>query len=897
MPAAPRPSTIIVTGDLTADWHIALARRGDGRGTSAWTAEDAVSVYGCPGGAALLADLVRALVARRGPRGGKRWRVASPPFETDGLTPRTPGLTHSFATWGVFTKVGAVTEADKEPRWRVRDFLGLDRLSAADGAPPAWKRVKADEPRPDILVLDDANLGFRDTDALWPAALGKGGRPGHIVLKMAGPTAQGPLWDRLIGRFAARLTVIVPISDLRQEAVTISQGLSWEVTATDLVRELATNPAISGLAAAANLIVSFGPDGALIRRSNRGGEPSYQLIFDPSHIEGEWARALPGGMVGYTTCMAGAVIDRVDPARADWLDGAVESGVAAMRAAHTHGYGPAGADATPGEANLRFPMAAVVETLANPAPALGRTSVPNWGEQRLGRAASWSILRDRIGGRVSAVAEEIVLNGPKAVLAKVPLARFGALITVDRQEIVALRSLSTVIREYWDQARPEPLSVAVFGAPGSGKSFAVKQLAAAIFGRDKVTTLTFNLSQLAGPDALVSALHQVRDLALGVRVPLVFWDEFDTSLPGRELGWLRYFLAPMQDGTFQDGQVTHPIGRAIFVFAGGRASSVDEFSGLLENEARRTEAKLPDFVSRLKGHLTVLGPNPTPGVVDSFYPIRRALLLRSLLERLVPKLKRPGKSDVLEIDRGVLRALLRIPAYAHGARSVEAIIAMSQLAGKTRFTRSSVPSAGQLALHLDAREFVRLMQEPQLSEDQVDELAPVIHRAFVADMRAKGYRYGTVTNDRRKTHSSLVAFEKLPASEQEQNRDSARSIPAKLAEAGFTVVPDSLGRGARLSKTVIDRLARLEHERWVRMKIEQGWRHGARTDKPRRIHQALLPWPKPRTRQEWSERYGPGGYEAMGRTELPEREKVKDRRIVRQIPALLKKAGLVVVPG
>ena len=57
--------------------------------------------------------------------------------------------------------------------------------------------------------------------------------------------------------------------------------------------------------------------------------------------------------------------------------------------------------------------------------------------------------------------------------------------------------------------------------------------------------LEFNLAQFRSPDDLVDALHVVRDQALGGGIPLVFWDEFDTALDGRELGWLRYFLAPM----------------------------------------------------------------------------------------------------------------------------------------------------------------------------------------------------------------------------------------------------------------------------------------------------------------------------------------------------------------
>jgi hypothetical protein len=46
----------------------------------------------------------------------------------------------------------------------------------------------------------------------------------------------------------------------------------------------------------------------------------------------------------------------------------------------------------------------------------------------------------------------------------------------------------------------------------------------------------------------------------------------------KPLGWLRYFLAPIQDGTFQEGQITHPLGRAIFVFARGTSITMEAFS-------------------------------------------------------------------------------------------------------------------------------------------------------------------------------------------------------------------------------------------------------------------------------------------------------------------------------
>ncbi len=141
---------------------------------------------------------------------------------------------------------------------------------------------------------------------------------------------------------------------------------------------------------------------------------------------------------------------------------------------------------------------------------------------------------------------------------------------------------------------------------------------------------------------------------------------------------------------------------SIFVFAGGTASTFAEFTAGHDPDAGRA-AKKPDFVSRLRGYVDLLGPNRTaPG--DDAVMLRRALLLRSMLLRKAPQVAEgKGAAARLNLDPGLLRAFLTIGEYKHGARSMEALIDMSALSGK-----SSLPAPHLLQLHVDPEEFLGL---------------------------------------------------------------------------------------------------------------------------------------------------------------------------------------------
>jgi hypothetical protein len=248
----------------------------------------------------------------------------------------------------------------------------------------------------------------------------------------------------------------------------------------------------------------------------------------------------------------------------------------------------------------------------------------------------------------------------------------------------------------------------------------VKQIAKTIDPDEKlIKQLEYNVAQFRSPEDLGEALYKVQAAFEYNRVPLVFFDEFDCSLDQERLGWLKYFLAPMQDGTFYGTRRTiEQIGAAIFVFAGGTNISFESFDPrrgppdaelgyeiseeYKQNVRQFTERKGPDFVSRLRGHINILPQDAEPGGVKHF--IRRALLLRSFLENYGFAPKEGIKGGKAKVDEPVIYALLTTDRYRHGARSMEAILrTCTPIDG--RICIASLPSRAQLNMHVDAEEF------------------------------------------------------------------------------------------------------------------------------------------------------------------------------------------------
>lgn len=822
---------IVVAGDAMIDWNLTVERDVSVASRS-WREAGKVRSLRQLGGAWLLKDLVREFAVKTA-------------YRRKVFGPKAPGA-NTEAHHQTYT----ILERATDEVWRIKEFLGVRKSDKA--VDPDLKR---NPPSADLVLLLDSDLGFdRTKSPAWPEAIRTRRHQPWIIFKSSVPAFEAPLWRHLIARHKQKLIVVMTVEDLRRKGVQMLRRLSWERAAHDLVSEVRESPALRELNECEHIIVSFGTAGAvLIPR-----EDSPRLVFDPAAMEGEWeptVKAASGMMIGYTTVLTAALAHEVmlQPNEPQLID-AVARGIAGMRAMFKCGFGDG-----------KEPVV-ITKPIVKAALAPGAADFVSTAAISLQKTPGWTILGDRIKHAATISpnrdADEVLYElaaraavfGPESALADVPQLRINNLFSVDRDEIESLRSIKELLSEYVQRKPSKPFSIAVFGSPGSGKSFAVEEIARRV-GGDRITLLTFNLSQFAHSDDLHGAFHQVRDVSLRGKIPIVFWDEFDTTYDGETLGWLRYFIGPMQDGLFQQDQITHPIGTSVFVFAGGTATTKEKFVNpdrvrgqKMLTEAERKARKVPDFISRLKGFLDVGGPNPRESGNDAHYLIRRAILLRALIFKHCPDLfLRDGATQILQIDPGVLHAFLTTEHYRHGARSLESVISMSALAGRKHFDSSSLPPEPQLELHVKLP-FEQLAQEFKFTDDVVllEQLAEMAHDTFWEAKKAAGWTPNIRRNDdvKVKHHDLMKPYAQLRESDKARNRATVRWIPSKVAAEGYDIALSGSGESQTLSPAEKERLAKREHEIWMANKRAAGYEWGPNPSESPKRSPYLVPWKK-----------------------------------------------------
>ncbi len=841
-------SSIVVAGDALVDWFEACSGSSQSRldakkDVPNWKTYPQGHRWIMPGGALLLAEFLRAAAGSR---------VIGPAVR--GLRQIPAGrIIRSYANAAAFP-MSTLRGDEGKKVYRLSDYAGFEGPEKKLPPPPA---IKGDDANAALVVLDDSNNGFRDQPLSWPKAIRENKKP-IIIYKTSWPFAQGQLWDRLISHCADRLVTIVTVDDLRLEGVHISRRLSWERTVKDLLWQYNNHHSFQPLQQGAFLIVRFGVEGAVLI-CNREKNNKAMLFYDPAFGEDSFGQFYPGIMPGMGCAFTAALAALVTNPDKTEIQKGIQMGLLSARELWKRGFGSE-------IDKFAYPYSCFAPNFPKKG-AIVQVLLPDFLAENSDQAEKWSLLHDLAESGLEQAARYYVEYGKDTALDRVPSARYRDLYSIDRSEIESYRSIHNLIQEYlWSAKKTKPLAVAVFGAPGAGKSFGISEIAESI-APGSIKKIEFNLSQFISMHDLISAFHKIRDISLGGAIPLVFFDEFDSAF-NTKLGWLKYFLGPIQDGAFREGETVHPLGKAVFVFAGGIYHTYAEFAQIktqthsdqqeaqcdcFDEEAK--SAKLPDFISRLRGYIDIKGPNPV-GDDDPYFVIRRALLWRFLIASNARHLVDANKK--LLVDPGVLRALLKVPCFKHGVRSMLAILDMSMLAQRKSFEPAALPSKSQLNLHVDADAFYDLVLRDALLSSQLEKIAQAIHEQFLQDHQGR----------KPASDPAMQPWERLEDKFASSNRAAAADIPTKLEAIGCNFeAARGILKPFSFSKNEIELLAKMEHERWNRERTAAGWTLGPR-DPDNKITPYLVAWEL-----------------------LPEEIKEYDREAVRAIPQAMVNAG------
>jgi hypothetical protein len=728
------------------------------------------------------------------------------------------------------------------------------------------------------IVIDDGNLGFRNSEEVWPDFKDK-----MVIIKCSYPFFEGKLFHRLTmeQQRPEKLIVILTLSNLRKSDVKISSDISWEQTAFDITSEFKRNSKLNSiLQKSDHLIVMAGTSGAVHFHNNVDRKTEISIVFDPTNIEGEWEKAtplIPGSgscfLASFSTSLVNLYLSRqIDTGsiencinkalnttrifcRAGFLPDDFKNKVCYMVTDHEHKFVK--------QEDMIFSKAYV------PSP-FNIANEPGISSRNKG----WTILRgnyidsgsgDKVEDYID-LACELAIKGSN-ILMFAPVMSFGKIVSFDRPEIEGYRNIKKLLVDFaCNKQATKPLNIAVFGAPGSGKSFAVKEMSNSFLKIFKPEKLEFNLSQFKDASELAGAFNAIRDSVLKGNLPVVFWDEFDSE----GLLWLKSLIAPMQDGSFQDGKDTHPIGKSIFIFAGGTSSTFDQFDprnmGDNKADAQRIndfiKVKGPDFVSRINGYLNVCGPNPLKlDMHDVTYPIRRALFIRTSLGL--------AKDDQLDIDFGLLRALLLVKVYNNGARSLDRILTHLKMSRSKRIVRSDLPSDEVINMNTDLDDFYSIMYDENLnSYKNVSSLSAFFHEKWMkkkATLSEIDKAFFMMSNEQRLTNIS-----------------TAGRIKDILASTGkFALVEENSEYPDCTEEFVayisieknLEKMAEQEHLSWSQSKKHLGWKKGKHRSDYFKVHPFIdEPYEK-----------------------LSEEDKNKDRKQIRSYCEYLKGSGFKII--
>ncbi|KAK5167659.1 uncharacterized protein LTR77_007358 [Saxophila tyrrhenica] len=784
------------------------------------------------------ADLVAQLLTAAAPK----WNVEvfGPPLQP----PASHSLKHNASS--IVDLTCDRTSLERPSRY---DVVNIRQI----GKRPVWHAPPADKitsTTAGTAIITGSGEAFQDVEPALDFLQKL--KPKYIIHHTTRPLATGRLWDILRNGPMTRdgvpdpdhLAVILDAEDLRAEGIPLSRGLSWEATAEDFVRNLGSNGRLDTLVTCPNLIVRFGNEGIIHHRGRDAVGP--QLYFRPGHMEQSHMQ-MSGTASAFT---AGFALGFPD------TDLGIRLGLTASNRLSRSGFTLNKDDEAPD-----YDVNSIMENLSEKERA-STVKVPS---ADISSGGSFSIF-DALTGDPSEVAREIVTKGHDRALAHCSVQKFGKLFTADRREQESLGSIVETVDERFGSKTAAPTCIGVFGPIGSGKKFLASSLSDAVSSEWPLKRLTYDTQVMRAEDLSVIC-NTVRDHSEEGYISVVSFENFEHLL--EEKGPLFDQVSSlMRRGTFKDGTHEHKIGRCLLLFLVKQEPPRSESTPTptqVHFDLDRTDTSTS--LDNLHGVVRLLGPNQS-GPQDKLFAVRRAFMLRQLLFERHPPLEVNG---TIKIDETVLRALLFVPAYKKGLRSLERIISTSRLSGRAKFDIAALPPEDQIAEEVpEVRTFMAFLRSPKLPPVLRERIAEGIFERYKQQRRIMSVtpeQQKELLNDR-----AMVDWDELSSELKESTRAQADDIPRKLRAVGYFMLEgekdsDAMVHVPEFTKEDLDILDKMEHERFNAERLQKQWRAGKRNAK-QRTTPFLVPW-----------------------KDLTEEWQLVDRVMVECVPGILEKTG------
>lgn len=761
------------------------------------------------------ADLVAQLLTNAAPSFG--FDILGPILQS----PRSNSLTHNASS---------IVDLDG-----AESSLRVVRKRSVGRTPPLWHSPSLEQAniaKATTVIISGSGEALQDVEPALDFL--QRVRPRYIIHHMTKPLARGRLWDIIRDGPRTRdgipdpdhLAVIIDAEDLRAEGISLSRSLSWEHTAEDFVRNLGSNGRLDTLVTCPNLIVRFGNEGVIHHRGREAVDP--KLYFHPSRVENDDQAGRGSDMIGQASAFtAGFTLGFAQSSPPD-TETAIRLGISAAQRMNQAGFVRDATDGSPA-----YPIEATMKDLV-PDKIFSVVSISSG---RISSGDGWNIF-DALTGDAAEVARQIVTAGPEKALARCPTQRFGDLLSIQRNEQESLRAVVDAVHERVQSKIAKPTSIGIMGPPGSGKKFIASNLTEHFSASADVKHLVFNAQILRSED-LIALCHTVRDCS---GLAIVCFENFEAVLgPQNEL--LNDFLVLMRDGVFTDRARSHHIGSPLLIFLLNQETSMME--GVPTFTAASTDVRTQRsmdhsiLIDYLHGVVRVAGPNQT-GADDKMFPVRRAMMLRHMLMHKFPRLVKNG---TIKIDDAVLHAVLLVPAYKHGLRSLDKILSTSRLSGRTKFEISALPPEEFIQLHVDGRVFMSFLRSPKLPASLREKLAGGLFEAYKKKRREMSRTPEEI--EALESDPSMHDWDELAPELKESTRAQADDIPRKLRAVSCFMLDsdrtDPLVHISAFTTEELDMLSEMEHERFNAERLQRQWRMGPRSS-GKRTTPFLVPW-------------------------------------------------------